>query len=154
MSIWLRFIWATTERTLRTIPTACPSIEGRMVEAFDHRAKAYVSGRGQDLRFGKNSRLDSTKKAIRPQWRIVKKNIPEKATARWKEYRVAFCDVGGVTNARFPDGRANTTEGDLRSFGADDPLSSTRRPPLDAMARNCQLILVSISWHGRRPRCT
>ena len=77
-----------------------PVYEGRMVEAFDHRAKAYVSGRGRsavwrELEFG------SSVKAIVPQWHISAKNIPDKLGDRSKEYRIAFCDVGGVTNARF-----------------------------------------------------
>ncbi len=77
-----------------------PLYEGRMVEAFDHRAKAYVSGRGrsavwQSLQFG------SAGKAITPQWRLSRSRIPSKAEARSSEYRLGFCDVGGVTNARF-----------------------------------------------------
>jgi hypothetical protein len=71
-----------------------------MVEAFDHRAKAYVSGRGrsavwQELQFG------TPAKAIVPQWRLAIEKVPAKAETRWKRYRVGFCDVGGVTNARF-----------------------------------------------------
>jgi hypothetical protein len=77
-----------------------PLYEGRMVEAFDHRTKAYVSGRGRsavwrELEFGFPT------KAIVPQWHLSLDRIPAKAEARWQSYRPAFCDVGGVTNARF-----------------------------------------------------
>jgi hypothetical protein len=81
-------------------PAAIPVYEGRMVEAFDHRAKRYVSGRGRsaqwdELRFGTPS------KQISPQWHIPESSIPDKLRGRWQRYRIGFCDVGGVTNARF-----------------------------------------------------
>ena len=77
-----------------------PSYEGRMVEAFDYRAKAYVLGRGRsavwrELQFG------SPAKAIVPQWRLSRDHVSAKAETRWRQYRIGFCDVGGVTNARF-----------------------------------------------------
>lgn len=77
-----------------------PVYEGRMVEAFDHRAKAYVSGRGRsavwrELPFG------SQDKAISPQWRIPDGDLPSKTLDRVASFRIGFCDVGGVTNARF-----------------------------------------------------
>lgn len=81
-------------------PNAIPVYEGRMVEAFDHRAKKYVTGRGRsaqwdELRFG------SPQKKISPQWRIQEPDVPSKLGQRWQRYRIGFCDVGGVTNARF-----------------------------------------------------
>jgi hypothetical protein len=81
-------------------PDGLPVYEGRMVEAFDHRAKAYVSGRGRsavwrELIFG------STDKNISPQWRVTVENLPEKTSSRISSFRIGFCDVGGVTNARF-----------------------------------------------------
>ena len=71
-----------------------------MVEAFDHRAKAYVSGRArkavwEDLHFGTQA------KRIAPQWRVRYDDVPEKVRGRWERVRLGFCDVGGVTNARF-----------------------------------------------------
>jgi Type I restriction-modification system methyltransferase subunit len=76
-----------------------PVYEGRMVEAFDHRAKAYVSGRGRaavwrELPFG------SGDKAIAPQWRISEEVIPQKIGTRWQRYRIGFCDVASPTNQR------------------------------------------------------
>jgi hypothetical protein len=59
-------------------PNAIPIYEGRMVEAFDHRAKAYVSGRARqaiwaDLHFG------AEQKKIAPQWRILEADVPSGA---------------------------------------------------------------------------
>jgi hypothetical protein len=81
-------------------PDGVPLYEGRMVEAFDHRAKAYVSGRARkavwrELAFG------SREKAIVSQWRIAIRDIPKKIGNRWQKFRIGFCDVGGVTNQRF-----------------------------------------------------
>ncbi len=81
-------------------PEGAPVYEGRMVEAFDYRAKSYVSGRGRsavwrELEFG------SPAKAIVPQWRLAFEKVPAKAETRWRKHRLGFCDVGGVTNARF-----------------------------------------------------
>jgi hypothetical protein len=70
-----------------------------MVAAFDHRAKAYRSGRGRsaswdDLLFG------STEKLISPQWFINQEDIPDKANERIRAYRIGFCDVASPTNER------------------------------------------------------
>jgi hypothetical protein len=80
-------------------PEGLPIYEGRMVEAFDHRAKAYVSGRGRaavwrQLPFG------TPEKAILSQWRIAEADVPEKLGDRWRRYRVGFCDVASPTNQR------------------------------------------------------
>ncbi len=69
-----------------------PVFEGRMVDAYDYRAKGYVSGRGRsavwkDLVFG------SASKQIQPQWRILSEDIPDKLDSRIDRYRVGFCDV-------------------------------------------------------------
>jgi hypothetical protein len=76
-----------------------PVYEGRMVACFDHRAKAYVSGRGRaavwrELPFG------SSDKAIRPQWHLVEADVPRKIGDRWRRYRIGFCDVASPTNQR------------------------------------------------------
>ena len=76
-----------------------PVFEGRMVDAYDYRAKGYVSGRGrsavwEDLSFG------SQLKRIQPQWRILPENIPDKLDGRLDHYRIGFCDVTSPTNAR------------------------------------------------------
>jgi len=76
-----------------------PLYEGRMIGQYDHRAKAYRSGRGreavwEELDFG------SPKKAIVPQWRVPERNIPRKIGDRHRRYRVAFCDVAAARNER------------------------------------------------------
>src|ERR1700733_2460307 len=78
--------------TFTNIEGGIPVFEGRMVDIFDHRAKAYVSGRGRaavwrDLPFG------SAEKAIVPQWRISEADVPDKNKGRWLKYRGGFCDV-------------------------------------------------------------
>src|SRR4051794_17925794 len=76
-----------------------PLMEGRMLEHYDYRAKAYRSGRGRaakwlDLPFG------SPGKSIIPQWRIPKEKVPVTRLARVGKYRIGFCDVASSTNER------------------------------------------------------
>jgi len=70
-----------------------------MVDAFDHRAKAYVSGRGRasvwaDLTFG------TAAKNITPQWRVREDALPDKTLERFNRARIGFCDVASPTNQR------------------------------------------------------
>jgi hypothetical protein len=76
-----------------------PLFEGRMVDHFDYRAKAYVSGRGRaavwaELPFG------NSQKAIVPQWRVPADRVPTKLMDRIRRYRIGFCDVASATNER------------------------------------------------------
>lgn len=76
-----------------------PVFEGRMIDAYDYRAKGYVSGRGRaavwdDLPFG------SPNKRIQPQWRILPGNVPDKLAGRVDRYRIGFGDVASPTNQR------------------------------------------------------
>lgn len=76
-----------------------PVFEGRMIDAYDYRAKGYVSGRGRsavwdDLFFG------SPAKRIQPQWRILPEIIPDKLAVRIDRYRIGFGDVASTTNQR------------------------------------------------------
>lgn len=76
-----------------------PVYEGRMVDQFDHRAKAYRSGRGRSavweaLRFG------DPRKAIVPQWHLPPEKIPSKLGNRVWQYRVGWCDVTAPRNER------------------------------------------------------
>lgn len=78
---------------------AIPLFEGRMVEAFDYRAKGYLGGRGRksewiSLAFG------DPVKAIQPQWFVLEDNVPEKLKDRWNDYRIGFCDVASPSNSR------------------------------------------------------
>jgi hypothetical protein len=76
-----------------------PVFEGRMIDAYDYRAKGYVSGRGrsavwEDFPFG------GSKKVIQPQWRIVPEKMPEKLGGRTERFRIGFGDVASPTNQR------------------------------------------------------
>lgn len=76
-----------------------PVFEGRMIDAYDYRAKGYVSGRGrsavwEDFPFG------GAKKIIQPQWRITSDQIPAKLGGRTERYRIGFGDVASPTNQR------------------------------------------------------
>ena len=80
-------------------PSGLPVYEGRMVAAFDYRAKGYRCGRGRkadwvDLHFGDPA------KSIQPQWYIAENKLPAKLGQRPFTYRIAFCDVGSPTNER------------------------------------------------------
>lgn len=76
-----------------------PVFEGRMINAYDYRAKGYVSGRGrsavwEDYAFG------SPAKQVQPQWRITEDRIPDKLGDRVYRYRAVFGDVASPTNQR------------------------------------------------------
>lgn len=80
-------------------PEGLPVYEGRMVDQFDQRAKAYRSGRGRSavweaLPFG------DSRKAIAPQWRLAPEKIPRKLGDRVWRYRVGWCDVTAPRNER------------------------------------------------------
>jgi len=80
-------------------PDGLPVYEGRMVDQFDHRAKAYRSGRGRSavweaLPFG------DSRKAIVPQWHLPPEKIPNKLGDRVWRYRVGWCDVTAPRNER------------------------------------------------------
>ncbi|WP_405014102.1 Eco57I restriction-modification methylase domain-containing protein [Kitasatospora sp. NBC_01539] len=76
-----------------------PLYEGRMVAQYDHRAKAYVSGRGRSavwhsLEFG------DQEKAIIPQWVVPERKIPNKVMGRIHRFRLGFCNVASPRNER------------------------------------------------------
>lgn len=76
-----------------------PLFEGRMVDLYDYRAKAYVSGRGRsavwrDMPFGQPG------KAVVPQWRVPPEMVPDKLLGRISQTRIGFCDVASPTNER------------------------------------------------------
>jgi hypothetical protein len=80
-------------------PDGVPLYEGRMVDAFDHRAKGYVLGHGRASVWAELSFGDSSKK-ITPQWRVREGALPEKVRERFKTARIGFCDVASPTNQR------------------------------------------------------
>ncbi|HZK49971.1 MAG TPA: restriction endonuclease, partial [Actinomycetota bacterium] len=76
-----------------------PLYEGRMVGQYDHRAKAYRSGRGraavwEELPFGHPS------KDIVPQWQVPEQNIPSKLGSRHRRYRIGFNDIARPDTTR------------------------------------------------------
>jgi hypothetical protein len=76
-----------------------PIYEGKMVDQYDYRAKAYASGRGRsavwgDLPFG------SEAKKITPQWRVSTASLDKETLKRISTYRVGFCNVSSPTNQR------------------------------------------------------
>jgi hypothetical protein len=76
-----------------------PLMEGRMIARFDHRAKAYRSGRGRAAVWESLS-FDDPSKAIIPQWRVPPREIPAKLGDRTQRYRVVWCDIATPTAAR------------------------------------------------------
>jgi hypothetical protein len=80
-------------------PDGLPVYEGRMVDAFDHRAKAYVSGRGRAAEWVAIAFGDPVK-SICPQWYVRPDALPAKLGARPYRYRIGFCNVGSPTNER------------------------------------------------------
>ncbi|MFN3252316.1 Eco57I restriction-modification methylase domain-containing protein [Roseibium album] len=76
-----------------------PVFEGRMIDAYDYRAKGYVSGRGRSAVW-EDYPFWSPGKRVQPQWRIVEDQIPEKLGERVYRYRAVFGDVASPTNQR------------------------------------------------------
>lgn len=82
-----------------TDPSGLPVYEGRMIDHFDHRAKSYVSGHGNSARWDEHDFGDPAK-AIVPQWRILRRDIPSKLGDRCDHYRIGFGDVANPRNER------------------------------------------------------
>ncbi len=80
-------------------PSGLPVYEGRMLDRYDHRAKAYLSGRGNSAKW-RELPFGSRDKAIVPQWRMLRQNIPGKLGDRPNRYRIGFGDVANPRNER------------------------------------------------------
>ncbi|WP_338638737.1 Eco57I restriction-modification methylase domain-containing protein [Burkholderia pyrrocinia] len=76
-----------------------PLYQGSMVTHHDYRAKGYVSGHGRNVTWEPLA-FGAPEKRIRPQWRILPEQIPNKIRDRVRRYRIGFCDVGNATNQR------------------------------------------------------
>lgn len=100
LRVYMREIDMGTDRGLFSDgDEGLPVFEGRMIDAFDYRAKGYKAGRGraadwEDCPFG------HADKAVRPQWRVVEESLPDKLRSRAYSYRIGFCDVASPTNSR------------------------------------------------------
>jgi hypothetical protein len=81
------------------IDEGLPVFEGRMVDQYDYRAKAYVSGRGRAARWDELA-FGTPEKRIVPQWRIPRDRVPTKLGDRLYRYRVAWNDVASPEYAR------------------------------------------------------
>jgi hypothetical protein len=79
--------------------TGWPLYQGSMVTHHDYRAKGYLSGHGRNVTWEPLT-FGAPGKSIRPQWRILQDQIPNKIRDRVKRYRIGFCDVGNGTNQR------------------------------------------------------
>lgn len=82
-----------------TDPTGLPVYEGRMLDHFDHRAKTYDSGHGNSAVWIERE-FGNPAKAIVPQWRVLRENIPTKLGDRCAHFRIGFCDVANPRNER------------------------------------------------------
>jgi len=76
-----------------------PVYEGRMVDQFDYRAKAYRSGRGRSATWDEVPFGDPEKDII-PQWRLPRERIPGKLGDSTSRYRIGWCDVTSPRNER------------------------------------------------------
>jgi hypothetical protein len=76
-----------------------PVFEGRMVDQYDYRAKAYVSGRGRAARWDELE-FGTLEKQIVPQWRIPLDRVPVKLGDRPSRYRIAWNDVASPERGR------------------------------------------------------
>lgn len=76
-----------------------PVYEGRMVAQFDHRAKAYRSGRGRSAVW-EETPFGNPRKAIVPQWHLPRETIPAKLGDRVERYRVGWCIITAPRNER------------------------------------------------------
>jgi hypothetical protein len=80
-------------------PRGWPLYQGSMVTNHDYRAKGYLSGHGRNVTWEPLA-FGSPAKSIRPQWRVLPEQIPNKTIDRVRRYRIGFCDVGNATNQR------------------------------------------------------
>ncbi|MEW5979780.1 MAG: N-6 DNA methylase [Acidobacteriota bacterium] len=80
-------------------PDGLPVYEGRMIDHFDHRTKTYVSGHGNSALWIARA-FGDPEKAIAPQWRIRRQDIPSKLGNRVNRYRIGFGDVANPRNER------------------------------------------------------
>ena len=91
-----------------------PVFEGRMIGAYDYRAKAYVSGRGRSAVW-KNLEFGDPEKSSRAQWYIPEQELPGRLGNRTNTFRIGFCDVASPTafgHARTHTGRQAATNGE------------------------------------------
>lgn len=96
----MRELDMTNDKRLFTeSPEGLPLYEGRMVDAFDHRAKAYVSGRARAAEW-RDLPFSDPAKEISPQWRVLERDVVDRLQDRHRKYRLGFCNIASPTNER------------------------------------------------------
>jgi hypothetical protein len=76
-----------------------PICEGRMVAAYDYRAKIYLSGHGNSARWMEIP-FGDPRKAVVPQWRINPNALPSKVGDQPLRFRIGLGDVANPRNER------------------------------------------------------
>lgn len=76
-----------------------PLYQGSMVTHHDYRAKGYLAGHGRNVTWEPLA-FGSPAKRIRPQWRVLPDQIPNKIRERVRRYRIGFCDVARADDQR------------------------------------------------------
>ncbi|PVY89436.1 hypothetical protein C8C95_0239 [Acidovorax sp. 99] len=76
-----------------------PLYQGSMVTHHDYRAKGYLSGHGRNVTWEPLA-FGSPAKSIRPQWRVLPDQLPNKVGDRVRRYRIGFCDVARADDQR------------------------------------------------------
>ncbi len=82
-----------------TDPEGLAVYEGRMIDRYDYRAKAYVSGHGARARWEERP-FGDPRKAIVPQWRVRREDIPAKVGDNPYHYRLVWQDIADPSMAR------------------------------------------------------
>lgn len=77
----------------RTEGPGLPIYEGRMIDFFDHRAKRYVSGHGNNSVWEETPFGDPRKSTV-PQWYVEEKDLQnDEVRERTRHYRIGFMDI-------------------------------------------------------------
>jgi len=80
-------------------PTGLPLFQGSMIDAFDYRAQAYVSGRGKAAKWRKLA-FGAADKTVAPQWRVRVNDVPAKIGNHWAQFRIGVADEANPNNTR------------------------------------------------------
>ena len=89
----------TDNALFKSDPSGWPLYQGSMVTHHDYRAKGYLSGHGRNVTW-EPLPFGSPAKSIRPQWRVLPDEIPNKIRQRVTRYRIGFCDVARADDQR------------------------------------------------------
>lgn len=76
-----------------------PLYQGSMIDIYDYRAQAYVSGRGKSAKW-RRLPFGSTGKGVYPQWRVHESSIPGRVGDRFRLFRIGIADEANPKNTR------------------------------------------------------